>query len=162
MENVNKQRRNWNSTSGGFAYIWQSKWVEIIEIKTERTQIHCLSDVLVAVASLDLKVTFICSSWTYRINTSRNRAILFRRIEFKASYSIKFDDYATYKMNQLNSSEKMDSAKKFYRSFWNFELKCTYSLKNCFHFHFLWKKNVYFLGENSTKILECMHLHTFT
>ena len=46
----------WNSASGRFAYIWQSKWVGIITIKTEATQIHFLSDVLVAVASLDLKV----------------------------------------------------------------------------------------------------------
>ena len=46
----------WHSASGGFAYIWQSKWVGIIAVKTERTQIHFLSDVLVAVASLDLKV----------------------------------------------------------------------------------------------------------
>ena len=46
----------WNSASGGFAYIWQSKWVRIIAIKNEGTQIHFLSDVLVAVASLDLKV----------------------------------------------------------------------------------------------------------
>ena len=46
----------WNSASGGFAYNWQSKWVGIIAMKTERTQIHFLSDVLVAVASLDLKV----------------------------------------------------------------------------------------------------------
>ena len=37
----------------------QSKWVEIIAIKTERTQIHFLSDVLVAVASLDLKVPIL-------------------------------------------------------------------------------------------------------
>ena len=44
-----------NSTPGGFAYIRQSKR-EMIAIKTERTQIHFLSDVLVAVASLDLKV----------------------------------------------------------------------------------------------------------
>ena len=46
----------WNSTSGGWAYIWQSKWVGIIAVKTKRTQIHFLSDFLVAVASLDLKV----------------------------------------------------------------------------------------------------------
>ena len=46
----------WNSASGGFAYIWQSKWVGIIAIKTERMPIHFLSEVLVAVASLDLKV----------------------------------------------------------------------------------------------------------
>ena len=44
-----------NSTPGGFAYIRQRKR-EMIAIKTERTQIHFLSDVLVAVASLDLKV----------------------------------------------------------------------------------------------------------
>ena len=45
-----------NSASGGFAYISQSKWVGIIAIKNEGTQIHFLSDVLVVVASLDLKV----------------------------------------------------------------------------------------------------------
>ena len=67
MEYVNKQWRNFilclnldmvprNSTAEGFAYIWKSKWVEIIVIKTERTKIHYLSDVVVAVASLDLKV----------------------------------------------------------------------------------------------------------
>ena len=43
------------SALGEFAYSWQSKWIGIIAIKTERTQIHFLSDVLVAVASLDLK-----------------------------------------------------------------------------------------------------------
>ena len=41
-----------NSTPGGFSYIRQSKRVMIAR-KTERTQIHFLSDVLVAVASLD-------------------------------------------------------------------------------------------------------------
>ena len=45
-----------NSSPGGFAYIGQSESVGIIAIKTERTQIHFLSDVLVAVASLDLTV----------------------------------------------------------------------------------------------------------
>ena len=43
-----------NSTPGGFAYIRQSKWV-MIAIKTEERK-FTLSDVLVAVASLDLKV----------------------------------------------------------------------------------------------------------
>ena len=54
MENENKQRQNfisfsalgdmvpWNSTSGGFAYIWQRKWLRMIAIKIERTQIHFL------------------------------------------------------------------------------------------------------------------------
>ena len=46
----------WNSASGGFAYIWQRKWVGIIAIKTERTQIYFLNDILVAVASFDFKV----------------------------------------------------------------------------------------------------------
>ena len=42
-----------NSTSEGFAYIWKSKWVGIIVIRTERTKIHYLSDV---VGSVNLKV----------------------------------------------------------------------------------------------------------
>ena len=50
----------WNSNSGGFAYIWQSKWVGIIAIKSEGTQIDFLSEILVAVASLDLKVPILC------------------------------------------------------------------------------------------------------
>ena len=45
-----------NSTPRGFAHILQSKYVGIIAIKTGRTQIHFLSDFLIAVASLDLKV----------------------------------------------------------------------------------------------------------
>ena len=67
MEDVNKQRRNFISLSelgygplkfsfGMVRLHLTSKWVGIITIKTERTQIHFLSDVLVAVASLDLKV----------------------------------------------------------------------------------------------------------
>ena len=70
MEHVNNERRNSislselgyaymvprNSTPEGFAYIWKSKWVGVIVIKTEKTKIHYLSDVLVAVASFDLKV----------------------------------------------------------------------------------------------------------
>ena len=42
-----------NSTPGGFAYIWESEWVGIIAMKTETTQIHFVSDVLIAVAPLD-------------------------------------------------------------------------------------------------------------
>ena len=52
----------WNSASGGFAYIWQSKKGGILSIKTEGTQIHFLDDVLVTVASLDLKVPIIIIS----------------------------------------------------------------------------------------------------
>ena len=43
-------------TSEEFVYIWQSKWVWIIAIATEKTQIPFLNDVVVAVTSLDLKV----------------------------------------------------------------------------------------------------------
>ena len=66
MEDVNKQRRNFVSLSEtGYGLLKFSfgrirphltKWVGIIAIKTERTQIHFLRDVLVVVASLDLKV----------------------------------------------------------------------------------------------------------
>ena len=55
------------SIPGGFAYIWQSEWVGITAIKTERTQIHFLSNVLVDVASLDLKVP------NMRLTTGRAR-----------------------------------------------------------------------------------------
>ena len=48
-----------NSTPGGYACIWLSKWVGTIPIKTERTQIHFLRDVLIAVASLDRKVPIL-------------------------------------------------------------------------------------------------------
>ena len=61
MEDVNKPRPNFlshselnivlrNSAQKEFPYIWQSKWVGIIIIEIERTQIHFLSDFFVAVA----------------------------------------------------------------------------------------------------------------
>ena len=96
MKNVNKQRRNFISLSElgyepqgnnfrGFAYIWQSKWVGIIAIKTERTQIHFLSDVLVAVASLDLKVPLTMTHWY--------------RDDFKMSFIWRINDSAS--INQV-------------------------------------------------------------
>ena len=48
-----------NSISEGFAYMWQSNWVGIIARKTERRQIHFLSNVFAAIASLDLTVSII-------------------------------------------------------------------------------------------------------
>ena len=66
MEYVNKQQRNFTSLSElGYGpsefnsrrvRLHFTKWVGIIAIKTERTQIQFLSDVFVAVASLGLKV----------------------------------------------------------------------------------------------------------
>ena len=62
-----------NSIPGGFAYIWQSKWQGIIAIKTESTQINFLSDVLVAGASLDLKVPNIrCTPFAVHYEKIRN------------------------------------------------------------------------------------------
>ena len=62
------------------------------------------------------------------VNTSRNRGITFRPIEFKASRAIKFDDYAACQVNQLNSSEELYSSETCYTSFGNFELKGACSL----------------------------------
>ena len=42
-----------NSASGGFTHIWQSKCIRIIAIKTEGTDIHFLSDVLIAVRAVE-------------------------------------------------------------------------------------------------------------
>ena len=39
-----------NSTQKEFACLWRSKWVGVIAIEIERTQIHFLSDLFVAVA----------------------------------------------------------------------------------------------------------------
>ena len=96
MDYVNKQRQNFISlselgngplefNSGGFAYIWQSNWVGIIAIKTRRTQIHFLSDVLVAFASLDLKVPHV-SELREVITT----ALSFYNITVLSLYSIVF------------------------------------------------------------------------
>ena len=71
MEDVNKQRRNFIPLSelgyGHLTFTFRrvcphlTKWVGIIAIKTERTQIHFLSDVSVPVGSLVLKVpTVMC------------------------------------------------------------------------------------------------------
>ena len=74
-DGVNKRRRNFilflnlnmvlrNSTPRRFAYIWRSKWVEIIAIKTERTQLHFWSDVFAAVAPSDREVPDVIEKLT--------------------------------------------------------------------------------------------------
>ena len=60
-----------NSTPGGFAYIWQSKLVGIIAIKTARTQFHFWSDVFTAVASSDCKVPSIFYRETWHFHCPR-------------------------------------------------------------------------------------------
>ena len=62
MENVNKQRQNFISVSelnhSPLKFSFRRVRLQLTKevAKTERTQIHFLSDVLVAVASLDLKI----------------------------------------------------------------------------------------------------------
>ena len=62
MENVNKQRQNFISVSelnhSPLKFSFRRVRLQLTKevAKTERTQIHFLSDVLVAVVSLDLKI----------------------------------------------------------------------------------------------------------
>ena len=65
-----------NSTPGGFAYIGQSKRVGIIAIKTERTQIHFLSDVFIAIASLNLNVPNVYIVTRYMYDAQRRDVTL--------------------------------------------------------------------------------------
>ena len=72
----------WNSTSGGFAYIWQRKSVGIIAIKTEGTQVHFLIDVLVAVASLAQDA--LAKAWPRgklgRVNSRQDSGIVIQEV----------------------------------------------------------------------------------
>ena len=62
MEDVNKQRRNFISLPElEYGHLKFSFRVGVIAIKTETTQIHFLSNVLVVAPSLDLKVPSDCT-----------------------------------------------------------------------------------------------------
>ena len=123
----------WNSASGGFPYIWQSKLVGIIAIKTERTQIDFLNDVPVAVASLDLKVPIESAQALFNllevfknlsglvINSSKLTECGSGRLEIKLG--IKWPDepikalgvYYSYDIKLLHEKhfiERLDSVKK--------------------------------------------------
>ena len=54
------------SARKGFACIWQSKWFGVIGIEIERTQIHFLGDVFVAVAVV-IKIPYFNWKWTFFI-----------------------------------------------------------------------------------------------
>ena len=56
-----------NSTPGGFGYIWQSKWVGVIAIKTEITQIRFLSDFPVAVALSLITYASCIEPWIWAV-----------------------------------------------------------------------------------------------
>ena len=91
-----------NSIPGGFAYIRQSKWVGIIAIKTERTQIHFLSDILVAFSSL-------------RGSLSNKDGDGYENVTYKAK-SRCFKLYRTYYSISFNSSNALNF-------FWSWILK---------------------------------------
>ena len=82
---------SWNSASEGLAYIWQSKWVAIIAVKTNRTQIHFLSDVLVGVTLLDLKVPIITTkrhkgkNWSFLLLCFSRSVVMFRLCKVETS-----------------------------------------------------------------------------
>ena len=82
---------SWNSASEGLAYIWQSKWVAIIAIKTNRTQIHFLSDVLVGVTLLDLKSPYITAkrhkgkNWSFLLLCFCRSVVMFRLCKVETS-----------------------------------------------------------------------------
>ena len=83
---------SWNTASEGLAYIWQSKWVAIIAItiKTNRTQIHFLSDVLVGV-TLDLQVPIITAkqhkgkNWSFLLLCFCRSVVMFRLCKVETS-----------------------------------------------------------------------------
>ena len=102
---------SWNSASEGLAYIWQSKWVAIIAIKTNRTQIHFLSDVLVGVTLLDLKVPIITAkrhkgkNWSFLLLCFSRSVVMFRLCKVETSVNNLHNDIK-------NQSERL----KNYRS----------------------------------------------
>ena len=82
---------SWNSASEGLAYIWQSKWVAIIAVKTNKTQIHFLSDVLVGGTLLDLKVAIITAkrrkgkNWSFLLLCFCRSVVMFRLCKVETS-----------------------------------------------------------------------------
>ena len=54
----------------------KNKWAGIIAIKTERTQIHFLSDVLIAVALLNVKVPIFCGYQVNPLTKKKNNYLL--------------------------------------------------------------------------------------
>ena len=88
----------WNSASGGFAYNWRSKWVWIIAIKTEKTQIHFLSDVLVAVAPLDLKVPIVSP----HLPGSFTKLVRARKLLFSTFITGNEGTFGCYQQEQFN------------------------------------------------------------
>ena len=108
----------WNSASGGFAYIRQSKWVGIIAIKNEGTEIHFLSDALVVVASLDLKVPIIL--YVTQRATDKTLVILLLPESNVIAFICKYTDITNDK-RRVQRAFHMTSPKfklRNYRFFW--------------------------------------------
>ena len=60
-----------NSTPGGFAHIWQSKWVGIIAIKTEKREIQLFFNGLNAWLSLSLQGSEIYEDFKRELGLDR-------------------------------------------------------------------------------------------
>ena len=67
----------------------------MIAIKTERTQIHFLSDVLVAVVSLDLKVPILAGRRDSRRHSTRSfsEIVVVAKTSYQMSEGLSFSDW---------------------------------------------------------------------
>ena len=77
-----------NSTSVGFADILQSKWVGIIAVKSERTIIHFLSDVLVAVRGVESLKSLTMMAWTRHEHGIHEKQVLVRLVVGSFAYCL--------------------------------------------------------------------------
>lgn len=146
----------WNRTKNKSVHIWiclvpwcSGLWVSCLQINTEKVKkknksVHVPMDLY---GSLMFRFMSELPSNKYW-NSTKNKSV-----------HVQMDLYGSF-MFRFTSELPSNKFKRFllflacYTSFWNLKIK----VYNCFRFHFLWKKNVYFWGENSTKILECIFI----
>ena len=121
----------WNSASWAFADIWESRWVGIIAIKTERTQIHFLSDVVLAVASLVLLKSL---PWSNDANVNEDvkkimgfrakqqlgscvTACLYISYLFLHDYNVKMHNFAFYGLRKQAIYGQINEGNRFFNSY---------------------------------------------
>ena len=152
----------WNSASGGFPYIWQSKLVGITAIKTERTQIDFLNDVPVAVASLDLKVPIESAQALFNllevfknlsglvINSSKTEGMWIGSSRDKTSkpFGIKWPDEPVKALGVYFSYDIWFCTKKFY---WEIG-QCQKTYKHLTQ-HLVFKRSFYLWKSNNYQLL---------
>ena len=140
----------WNSASGGFAYFWQSQWVGIIAIKTERTQIHFLSYVLVAVESLDLKVHIFAGKRGTRHHsaTGFSENVLVAETSYQMLEVLSYCKWErAFKISLDKSNRANYSGKKTYEAFRGVHISRPKNLKLNL---FLESKSLYYKFEKKT------------